>query len=139
MGTGSCPLFKPAGPAGGQLGDGAPAARTKSAALGEAGRGGRGAKASTRSSTRAMQAKGPKISKASGGEPAAYRRGFPRGEGAELGGNFLGPFGFRGGFGVSDLLEEKLIRAPGLHGHFSGLVDQKPWYVSCLEHFSEKC
>ena len=94
---------------GGECGVGAPAARAKSAALGQARRRERGAKGSTHSSTHAMLAKGRQISKASGGGPSAYQREFPRGGRAEFGGHFLGPFGFRGGFGVSDLLEEKLI------------------------------
>ena len=74
----------------------------------------KGAQASARSSAHAILVKGLRISKASGGGPSAYQRGFPRGGGAEFGGPFLGPFGFRGGLSASDLLEEELIRAPGL-------------------------
>ena len=97
------------GLSGGECVAGVPAGRAKSAALGQARRCERGAEASTRSSTRAVQAKGPKISEASGGGPSAYQRGFSRGGDAEFGGHFLGPFGLRGGLNASNLLEEKLI------------------------------
>ena len=86
------PCLKVVGLSGGECVAGVPAGRAKSAALGQARRCERGAKASTRSSTHAMLARGSKISKASGGRPSAYQRGFPRGGGAEFGGHFLGPF-----------------------------------------------
>ena len=104
------PCLKVVGLSGGECVAGVPAGRAKSAALGQARRCERGAKASTRSSTRAMQAKGPKISKASGGRPSAYQRGVPEGGARRIRGPF--PWAllrFVLGFPYSKTDEEKLI------------------------------